>query len=464
MRNDPPKGNLKVLSLPSLPMIEPCPRGTLEAGDRLIATSPSGRPYRHMQESLIEAYAHFPALMDADGAPWQLGNLYLLSLTLNNPPADFTTLLKTARSLAHFESTLRDRGLDLLSFPKRKANRPTYAYHLYWMTETNLFPKKINTANAHISRIIGFYRWLSESREFVPEHKTWEEKTARIGLAGSYGAFYQKEYKRTDLHVPSTSKGNHSDLRAYEESEQKALIEALISIDNTEMTLGFFIALLSGARLQSVFTMQVAALPKEILTEIVAIPIGRGTHVDSKGDKQHILYLPKFLCEMLKTYLASDRYKNRVEKSLRKNQENEYVFLTRDGRPYYAKKNDPYRSSYRTAALGKAITTFIRQQLEPKLTKLGHPFTVRFHDLRATFGDNFVEEKLQLLNTGEISLSDLYTLVAERLGHSDIKVTETYINKVKKRKLAAISQAKFEEHIQNQIQRLFGELNATHNA
>lgn len=453
-RNDLPEGAVRVYPLPSLLLLEPSNGDSDQS--RIAATGAGGRAYAPLSDSLKTSYEHFPALLDENNTPWQLGNLFLLSLALENPPADTATLMKNARTLAHVVGVLNDKGIGLLDFPKHKADRATYAYHLFWEEETVLNPERVEVANNHINRATGFYRWMKNERGFVAKNSMWKEKSSRIQLNTRQGFRYSKEYIKTDLGIPKSRHKKSKSLAAYSEKEQLAIMAALQDLNNPEMTLAFLSALITGGRLQSILTMQLSSLPESMETELHAMAIGDTTTVDSKNQKQGVLYFPKTLVEIFKVYISSERYKRRAELSLRRDNIDNYVFLTKNGRPYYAKKSDPHLGSYRTLPKGKSITAFIRQQLEPKLIELETPLKIRYHNLRATFGNNFLAEKLVECESGLITYTELLYLVCERLGQSDISVTERYIEDARRNKIRALTQAKYENHIQAQIERLFG--------
>ena len=100
---------------------------------------------------------------------------------------------------------------------------------------------------------------------------------------------------------------------------------------------------------------------------------------------------------------------------------------------------------------GNAVTQFILQQLKPELKRLGHSFSIHYHDLRATFGMNLLEEKLACLENS----SDLFNVlmhVRDRMGHNNIHTTENYLNYRKKYHLAVNTQSEFEKYIMQQTE------------
>ncbi len=407
-------------------------------------------PLMPMESVEKPIFNHFPCLLEADGSPWALGNLYLLDLVATGATASQATVEKHAIALKDFFGIMLDLGLNFLNFPLRKAKRPTYAYSDYYRDIVKEFPKKGQKANAMIRKIIAFYRWLLH-RGFVPEQAMWKESTGYIRIKNKAGMPYDKKITRTDLTLKVIKNLGAKALRAYDETEQKALIETLLQIDNTEMTLGFLLAILTGARLQTVFTLQASALDDYDGSDYHPVVVGEQGFADSKFQKRFAILIPGWLVLALKTYLASERYGARKDKSFYSKTKSTYIFLAKTGAPYYAKGDDTFASDYRSQRLGKSVQAFIFQQLNPALAQSGHAFKVRFHNLRASFAENVVIDNLDRLNAGNITWAELLNIVCERLAHASTEETENYVNSVRKKQIKAIAQSKFECYLESRI-------------
>ena len=124
--------------------------------------------------------------------------------------------------------------------------------------------------------------------------------------------------------------------------------------------------------------------------------------------------------------------------------------------------NDPFASAYRHPPRGNAVTQFIRQQLQPEIDRGEEPFKCRFHDLRATFGMNIVRACLREKNLTQVpneNLPDYFDLiryVATRMGHSNIRTTETYLKYGWDFSIALSIQEQYEAFLQEAYQRMGG--------
>lgn len=408
-------------------------------------------PLMHMESVEKPIFNHFPCLLQTDGSPWALGNLYLLDLVATGATASQATVEKHAIALKDFFGIMLNLGLNFLNFPLRKARRPTYAYSYHYRDIVKEFPKKGQKANAMIRKIVAFYRWLLH-RGFVPEQAMWKESTGYIRIKNKAGMSYDKKITRTDLTLKVIKNLGAKALRAYDETEQKALIDTLLQIDNTEMTLGFLLAILTGARLQTVFTLQASALDDYDEAAYHPVVVGEQGFADSKFQKRFAILIPGWLVVALKTYLASDRYAARKAKSFYSSNDKTYIFLAKTGSPYYAKGDDIFASDFRSQRIGKSVQAFISQQLNPALAHSGQTFKVRFHNLRASFAENVVIDNLDRLNTGNITWAELLNIVCERLAHASTEETENYVNSVRKKQIKAIAQTKFESYLESRIQ------------
>lgn len=470
INNSPPAGRLSLLKLAKLRMLEPIPMEEREASERKATRIEDGsmpfyssevcEPHMlqlmKMESCQKPIFNHFPCLLQSDGSPWALGNIYLLELAKSSEPAEPATLEKIAKALQDFFSVMEELNLNFLDFPSREARRPTYAYSYHYKDIAKESSSTISESNKKILKIVAFYRWMTFSRGLEPQHPMWTESVEYIRMKSRIGTYFEKAITRTDLTIRAIKTLGNKALRSYDEDEQKALIESLIQIDNTEMTLGFLLALTTGARLQTVFTLQANSLDDYDGSDYYPVVVGHQGFADSKFQKRFAIFIPGWLVRLLQTYIASQRYAARKAKSLYGHSTGTYIFLAKTGTPYYALKNDPHAAEYRTQRIGKSVQAFISQQLAPNLIASGHNFKVRFHNLRATFGDNVVVDNLDRLNAGEITWLELLTLVSEKLAHSSTEETENYINSVRKKKLKAIAQGKLESYLESRMAEMNG--------
>ena len=413
-------------------------------------------------------FRHFPYVLDTDGSLWVDANRYLLSKLSGVFPPNHRTLMSIASALKYFRIWLIEQNINWKNIPSRNGAKPTYKFCWYLHDEVDFGKLAVSTAKQRMSIVQGFYRWIiSENGEF--ENYLWLERDINVTYKDRRGFQRNKPISSTDLtrsfKLPNTG-DDYSEyiqdggrLRPLPAKEQLALTAALMSVGNTEMTLSFLFALTTGARLQTVFTLRkfnFSSIPRKGATS-VRVKVGRSTMVNTKYGKQMVILVPVWLYQRFRIYLMSERYQLRKKKSkhIYKTEDEQYVFLTRLGRPYYLATNDAFSSLYHSPPRGNSVTKFIRQQIKPELEKNGYGFDFRFHDLRATFGMNLLEEKVQDQKTPTTQYENrpdyfkklLY--VKQRMGHSSLKTTQRYLNFRENYNIAMYVQSKFELHLKN---------------
>jgi len=424
-----------------------------------------------------DIFYHFPIVINEDNSPWPDANRYLLSKLTNIITPKHRTLESIASDIVNYRRWLLEENIDYLYTSPRTRARPTYRYCSFLHNEIKAGKIKPQTAKRRMSSIQGFYRWLINDGHLF-EHPLWVEDNTQIMFNNISGFKQSKTVISTDL-TRSFKMTKNSDnyskhindggkLRPLPIEEQKAIVESLLRIGNIEMLLAFLIALTTGARLQTVFTLRQQNFNQPLRNDNYnhKIKVGRGTLVNTKNEKQMVIMIPAWLYRKIKIYLQCDRYKKRLHlsKHTYKNNDEQYVFLTRYGQPYYMADNDEFSFIYRTPPRGNSITQFIRQQLKPDIKNNGLSFDFRFHDLRASFGMNLLEGKLKF-NTHDIAgqhnnpdLFQILMYVRERMGHSLLSTTESYLNYRQHYHLAMHVQSEYEKYLKK-ITNAFGEQN-----
>jgi integrase len=427
------------------------------SGEQLIYT------VRPTTNTTLAKYYHFPIVLQADSSPWKHATLYLLQKIDSIAPPNPRTLESIANDLVMFRRFLDDEKIDYLHFPKRKLRRPTYHYRTQLQQLMESGEISANTASRRVSSVIGFYRWLERQHDTSFEHPLWQESEISISFHNTHGSIHHKPVKTTDLsvHVPKNREdyseyiNDSGKRRPLDKSEQVNLVTALKNIGNPEMMLAFLVALTSGARLQTVFTLRLVHFQTKLPEQLSEIPIlvGMGTSIDTKFQRRMTLYIPRWLQEKIMVYINSERAlkRRKISSHTFNNIGDQYVFLTRTGKPYYIANNDPFKINYRSPPRGGSVRQFIKSQLKPELIKLDAIFEFRFHDLRATYGLNLLEEKLS--QSGEKnSLFTSLMFIKTRMGHSKLSTTEHYLEYRKKYKLATHIQSEFEQHLVEVLQ------------
>ena len=414
-----------------------------------------------------ESFFHYPFVIEPDGSLWDEANRYLLQRLNGVVPVKHRTLESLAYDLAYFRQWMLDDDINYLDVPSRVHSRPTYRYCTFLHDEISFGHIKPGTAKRRMSTVQNFYRWLKhDGKQF--NYPLWLENDTGLTYKDTRGFMRKKSLISTDL-TRSFSAVRKSDeysehindsgkLRPLPKEQQQALVESLIRIANTEMTLAFLFALTTGARLQTVFTLRrkhFIERPREGATA-QRLNVGGGTLISTKYGRQMVLQIPVWLCRRFQIYMQSPRCLSRVSRSnhVYPDEDEQYLFLTRTGQPYYMADGDPSASLYRTPPHGNAVTQFIRQQLKPDLASHGHEFEFKFHDLRATFGMNLLEGKLVNYpygNTPDSNKPEFFQVlmyVRERMGHSQLRTTEAYLTYRHKYYIAVNTQIEYEAFLQ----------------
>ena len=384
-----------------------CYEPTTEQAEGHITATVAGSKlhyYKRNGDFLNGEYFHYPFVIDPDGSLWDEANRYLLQRLNGVVPAKHRTLESLAYDLAYFRQWMLDEDINYLDVPSRPHSRPTYRYCAFLHDDIRFGHIKPGTAKRRMSTVQNFYRWLERGGERF-KYPLWLENDASLTFKDTRGFMRKKSFIRTDLTMSFKAVRRSNEyseyindggkLRPLPKDEQQALVESLKRIANTEMTLAFIFALTTGARLQTVFTLRrkhFIERPREGATA-QRLNVGRGTLISTKFGKQMVLQIPVWLCRRFQIYMQSPRCLSRVSRSnhVYPDEDEQYLFLTRAGQPYYMADGDQFAYLYRIPPHGNAVTQFIRQQLKPDLASHGHEFEFKFHDLRATFGMNLLE-------------------------------------------------------------------------
>ncbi len=453
--NDSSLRRAKKVTLPSLSITELCHSGddgaflVTEADEpyfaRYVMADGVGGRRDGLPNWVPAQFNLYPLVLEGSGQPWAEACLYLLAGLEGTPGPDMRTYDAKALDLAAYRRFVEETKIDWTDFHKNKLFRPTYRYcaHLNLMLRTGELGAR--TLNRRMGSVVGFYRWLVSEGLFTPANPPWKERDVYISSKDSFGFQRTKAIKSTDLAIPVAEQQDTFDetiqdggrLRPLPLEEQEWLLSALQAAGNTEMILIHLMALVTGARLQTVCTLKVWHTEMASLSddpnEIVKLPIGPGTGVDTKRNKRLVLHIPGWFYRTLQTYSVSHRACRRRQKCGREDS-SQYLFLTQHGTPYYTDKQerqtfDP-KNKRRYDFDGGAIGTFIRNVIRPYVQKnFGcKKFDFSFHDTRATFGMNLTDLLLKQVETGKMTLSEVREFVKARMGHESAATTDLYLN------------------------------------
>jgi len=405
----------------------------------------------------------YPVVLDKHGAPWAEANIYLLSRIESSTSPSMSTYASIADSLAAFRRFLDETEIDWTEFPSHKLKRPTYRYHSYLKLEIASGQLKASTAKRRMSAVISFYSWLKHEGTLIPAHLPWKESDRYIQLTDMHGFKFSKHVTSTDVSIKTNRSQDPYDkriddggkLKPLTTQEQEWLIDALISLGNTEMLLIHLLGLLTGARIQTILTMKIKHISAEFnkTGDEIRIPAGPGTGIDTKNNKKIVIHIPIWFYQKLKIYIKSDRAKIRRDRSPISDIENQYLFLSVRGAPLYQSKSDSNKFSksntIRHAKMGQGVRQFITDRVIPLIrTKNNDPhFHYQFHDIRASYGMNLTDHQLERVNIGEISLHQAREFVKSRMSHESSATTDRYLQYRSNLFVASKINTKYDEHL-----------------
>ncbi len=397
----------------------------------------------------------FPVVLDRDALPWHLGMLFILDQLNAETSPVMTTYHSKADDLGAFKEWLdtQDKPEDLIfHFPKIKLRRATYRYRGFLQQKIYAGELAPSTAKRRMGTVVSFYRWLIAKNNFHPEYPPWEETNYKLSFKTTEGRVVSKNVAYTDVSicVPKSEDpfaGTIQDggkLRPLNEKEQNWILEATKAKGNTECYLLQLFMLATGARIQTAGTLRLRHFIQpnpnysKALTgegEVFKLKAGPGTGIDTKNDKNGVLQVPRPIYELFNTYAVSERAMVRRSRFVAKQSEHPdpYLFLTRQGNPYYTAKADVLRFDpeldRRHEKSGQSMRQFLKEQVIPYVRKHHDKnFYYRIHDLRASFGMNMTELLMNLVHAETITLHRARMTVKDMLWHESLATTDMYLN------------------------------------
>ena len=186
------------------------------------------------------------------------------------------------------------------------------------------------------------------------------------------------------------------------------------------------------------------------------IPIGPGTGIDTKYNKQLVLHVPFWLYKCLHVYVHSERASERRKRAQGGDTPNQHLFLSRNGTPMYETKAERAQfneqMTLRHSKTGQAVRMFMTERVIPFIRERhDQRFTYRFHDTRATFGMNMTDHQLSLVSNGQITLHEAREFVKVRMGHESSAVTDRYLQFRKRLHFVRHAQQGYDQHLQELV-------------
>ncbi|RAS17032.1 site-specific integrase [Paraburkholderia bryophila] len=384
-----------------------------------------------------------PLVLDRDGQPWDAAVIYIVSRLQGQVAPNMMTFHGVADDLSAFLAFLEEHEIDFTDIPQHKLRRPTYRFNGY--LKNLVFDGRIaaTTAKRRMGAVIAFYRWLVAEGLVTLNHPLWQERDQYLSFKDARGFSVRTVVTTTDVSIKTPKQsdpyaGTINDggkLRPLPIHEQKWLIEALVHLGNVEMTLIHAFMLVTGARIQTALTLRVRHVKSDIPPGVgeFRFLVGPGTGVDTKYDKRMALHIPRWLYERLRIYAHSERARKRRTRTEGGDTDDQYLFLTQQGHPYYQHKGETRAFNpavtVRHQKKGQTVRTFIADHVIPYIRKHHDAeFRYQVHDLRATYGMNMTDIQIAMVQRGKVTLAQAREFVKIRMGHESGATTDLYLD------------------------------------
>jgi integrase len=419
---------------------------------------PDGKPSSTPREFVV-----YPLVMQADGAPWDEANSWILHSLEGQYDFEMSTYRGKADDLQYFRNYVDCHGINWTDFPDLKPKRPTYRYKGFLRIELETGAMEWSTAKRRMLTVVNFYRWLLLNKFLTPDNPPWEEKAVFIPIANKYDRKTFVKTTTTDVNIKSATADNPYDeciadggkLRPLPAQEQAWLLDALGHLGNTEQTLIHILALSTGARIQTLLTIRKLHGLRDYGKGDAQLLCGPGTGIDTKNDRRFTIQIPGWLISSLRTYTLSERATNRRRNAPGGDIDSQYLFLSERSSPMYeAKQNQGLRGGKKVRHVknGQAVRAYMTDYVIPYInSRHDSEFKYKFHDLRATFGMNLVDELTPRMNAGELNYTQVLNAVMTRLAHQSPTTTERYLKYRADRKLFEGAQDQWEEKLKAMV-------------
>lgn len=385
-----------------------------------------------------------PVLIQSDKTLWELGNIYLQHLLIEKSCSQ-STLESSASELVDFLRFMEHSNLDVLHLPDEQHERVTYRYRASLRQRIRQGLIKPSTASGKMNRTLRFYDFCIANQLFDSaslRNTPYSIIKFRYLVPSDFGVLRHTEVLSSDLaipipkcHISTDSIIDGGKLHPLNDFEQNLVKIYLKDTASREFQLMCYLALFSGARIQTICTLRVFNI-KDLkkknpnkFDDTYSLKVGSGTVIDTKNGTNITLKIPSWLVEELIAYSNSISWKNRAKLSYYGITDQNYLFLTSRGASYYTslKEIEDRHATNSLHGFKQSRGHSVRIHVDQMIKKLNsdvvliNPFS--FHDLRATFGLNTLKV---MINCGFGSDHALMYL-KERMGHRSIQTTMRYL-------------------------------------
>lgn len=385
-----------------------------------------------------------PVLIRSDKTLWEFGNIYLQHLLIEKSCSQ-STLESSASELVDFLRFMEHSNLDVLHLPDELHERVTYRYRASLKQRIRQSLIKPSTAKGKMNRVLLFYNFCIANQLFDKKslrNIPYSVIKFRYLVPSDFGVLRHTEVLSSDLairiskrHVSADSIIDGGELHPLNEDEQNLVKIYLRDTASREFQLMCYLALFSGARIQTICTLRVFNIKDlkknnpDKFDDTYSLKVGSGTVVDTKNGTSITLKVPSWLVEELIAYSNSSSWKNRAKLSYYGAIDQNYLFLTSRGASYYTslKEIEDRHTTKSLYGFKQSRGHSVRIHVDQMIKKLNrgvvrvNPFS--FHDLRATFGLN----TLKVMISCGFGSDHVLMYLKERMGHRSIQTTMRYL-------------------------------------
>lgn len=386
----------------------------------------------------------FPIIIQSDKKRWLESDLYFHYLIENNPFLSFKTLRTIANHLLHFLRFIEHKNLKITHSPKEKYKRVTYQFlnELEFLKDENLL--NTGTINHRLMAMFNFYETCINN-DFINKNEInyplIDIVYQQYNFINPVGLSYSKKQKKIKFkkltNNPNSNNKKYPGKRVLKpllENDLYNLIKTLKNYDDYQFSLMCYIALFTGARIQTVCNIRAEQIKELFISNNkqksqlgfneYILNVGMNTNVGTKNNTGYKLLIPDFLVEKLYIYTLSSEWEKRASRLSFTDRNSPYLFITKHGNPYYSYPENSHNEDTSNKFYdGSAVRMKIRKLIQLIQEKFPEFRRFSFHDLRATFAVNFLHNMTLVGYDTNYSLHEL----KERLGHSDIESTLPYI-------------------------------------
>lgn len=428
-----------------------------------------------IENHAFNSYHHVPLLLNPDGSQWIHANSFFRKYLENGK--NTKTVTSYAKTLRQYANYCQENGIDML-VSQSKLRSPLVIYKRHLFDRASSRELKLTTVKELLTRLVVFYRFLVEDYGIQFKVMPWGSDKKGIALITKGDWSTIKEYTTSEVQTvrgavrktseEKTFEGCVNDggeqLRPLDERELKIVFNALREINNPEMTLVHSIILATGARTQTILTLRQCHFEYDPSDNELEVEIVAGNHslIDSKFANRFVIRMPVILYRKIQLYIQCERAQHRYENASHQFYipKEQYVFISKNGNPFFMSMTDPNLTKYKTPPNGAALTQFTSAVLKPKLKELGFDNPAKrykFHNLRATFGLAKLNAELSAMpsdlpeNQRGQFIDKAITKTMRYMNHKSRETTLHYLKLQENTKIVKTVQSEWERHLSNSI-------------